>query len=566
MYIDIVPNRSSPPAILLRESVREGKRTIKRTIANLSGLSIEQAELIRRVLRGDKLAPIEATFEVRRSRAHGHVDVVQRMMGKLHFARLLATRSCRERDIICAMVVQRIIAPQSKLATSAVWLDSTAAEVFGVEDASLDELYGALDWLLKRQSAIERKLVSRHLADGDLVLYDLSSSYYEGRTCPLALRGHSRDRKRGTRQINFGLLTDGRGCPVAVSVFPGNTSDVHTLMPQVDRLISEYGLKQITVVGDRGMITSKHVEAFAERDGVHWVTALKSGGIQKLGSSDALQLELFDERNLFEFEDAGFPGQRLIACRNPRLAVRRARKRQELLDATVEMLSRIRTSVEAGRLTGPDAIGLAVGRVVNARKVAKHFILDIQDGHFDFRIDDHAVAVEASLDGIYVIRTDVPANELTAEDAVRTYKRLTKVERNFRAMKTEDLHVRPIFHRTEDRVRAHFALCMLAAYVQWHLKDALRALTFTDEDPTDGPDPVAPSRRSPSADEKATTRTTDDGLPVTSFRALLAHLGTRTRNLCGHPAMGDSAHAFTIDALPSPRQQRALELVGAYPV
>ncbi|MEZ4234529.1 MAG: IS1634 family transposase [Polyangiaceae bacterium] len=564
MYIDIVPNRTSPPAILLRESAREGGRVVKRTIANLSSLTIEQAEAIRLVLKGHKVGPVEHALELHRSRAHGHVELVARMMTRLGFPRLLATKPCRERDLVCAMIAERIVAPRSKLATSTGWLDTTAAELFGVEDASLDELYGALDWLLERQPAIEKKLVRRHLDSGSLVLFDLSSSYYEGRTCPLARRGYSRDGKKGTRQINFGLLTDRDGRPLAVSVFPGNTSDVHTLMPQIERITGDFGLDEITVVGDRGMLTSKHIEALASRQGIHWVGALKSGSIQTLISSDALQLELFDERNLFEFEDDTFPGQRLIACRNPRLAERRARKRQSLLDATCEALQRVEASVESGRLRTAAEIGLAVGKVVNARKVAKHFVLDIAEGHFAFRVDDDAVAAEAALDGIYVVRTDLPAETLSAEDAVRTYKRLTKVERDFRSMKTEDLRVRPIFHRTEERVRAHFALCMLAAYVQWHLKDALKPLTFTDEEQADQPDPVEPARRSESADAKAATRETDDGLPITSFRTLLTHLGTRTRNLCSHPTLGATAPRFAIDSTPTPRQQRALDLVASY--
>jgi hypothetical protein len=566
MYIDIVPNRSSPPAILLRESTREGNRVVKRTIANLSSLSVEQAEMIRLVLKGQRVGPLEGALEVRRSRAHGHVELVARMMGKLGFARLLATRGSRERDIVCALVAQRIIAPRSKLATSSMWLDSTASEVFGTCDASVDELYGALDWLLERQDAIERKLVSRHLSEGSLVLFDLSSSYYEGRTCPLAKRGYSRDGKKGTRQVNFGLLTDRDGRPLAVSVFPGNTSDVHTLMPQIERLTTAYGLEELTVVGDRGMVTSKHIEAFAARDGLHWVGALKSGAIQTLVSNDALQLELFDERNLFEFRDDRFPGQRLIACRNPRLKERRAKRRESLLQATAEGLERVRDRVVSGRLTRAADIGVAVGKIVNARKVAKHFVLDIEDGRFDFRIDEDAVAEEAALDGIYVVRTDLPVETLSAEDAVRTYKRLTKVERDFRAMKTEDLEVRPIFHRTEERVRAHFLLCMLAAYVQWHLKDALRPLTFTDEEPGCTANPVDPAKRSKSADAKASDRQTEDGLVVTSFRALLTHLGTRTRNVCSHAALGPDAPTFTVDATPTPRQQRAAELVAAYEV
>lgn len=566
MYIDIVPNRSSPPAILLRESSREGGRVVKRTIANLSSLSIEQAEMIRLVLKGQKVGPVDASLEIQSSRAHGHVDLVARMMAKLGFARLLATSSCRERDLVCAMVAQRIIAPGSKLATSSCWLDSTAAETFGVQDATLDELYGALDWLLGRQKAVEEKLVSRHLSAGSLVLFDLSSSYYEGRTCPLAQRGYSRDGKKGTRQINFGLLTDGDGRPLAVSVFPGNTSDVNTLLPQIARVTDDFGLREITVVGDRGMLTSTHIEAFRAKDGIHWVGALKSGRIQALISSDALQLELFDERNLFEFEDEEFPGQRLIACRNPRLAERRARKRQSLLQATVDALTKVQAGVESGRLRSAAEIGLAVGKVINARKMAKHFILLIEDGKLEFRIDDDAVTAEAMLDGIYVVRTDLPADRLSAADAVRTYKRLTKVERDFRSMKTEDLHVRPIHHRTEDRVRAHFVLCMLAAYVQWHLKDALRPLTFTDEARPEQADPVEPARRSKSADKKAAARETEDGVRVTSFRSLLAHLGTRTRNVCSHPALGALAQTFTVDARPSPRQQRAIELVANYVV
>ena len=422
MYIDIVPNRNSRPAILLRESIREGKRIVKRTIANLSALSLQQAEAVRSVLKGEPLAPIGSLFEIIRSRAHGAVKAIGSAMSRLRLGTLVDKQASRERDLVLAMIAARLLDPQSKLATTRSWNHSTLGEWFGVADADENELYAALDWLLERQEAIEQRLARRHLGEGARVLYDLSSSYFEGSHCPLAHRGYSRDGKKGKLQVNYGLLTDARGCPVAISVFPGNTTDPETLLGQVDKLQEGFALESVIVVGDRGMISQKQIDALNERSGVDWITALKSGAIRGLVDAGAIQMDLFDERNLFEFSHEDFPDERLIACRNPQLAKLRAEKRQSMLAATCKELEIVQRMVANERLKDPDKIGVRVGKVVNKYKMSKHVVLDIQAGHFAFHIDEQKVAEEAALDGIYVIRTPVPCEQLNREDAVRHYK------------------------------------------------------------------------------------------------------------------------------------------------
>ena len=563
MHIHVIPNRDSPPTVLLRESYRDGKTVKKRTLANLSALPAEQIELIRQVLRGEKLVAPASLFEIDASRHHGHVQAVWLAMQRLGLAQLLSTRPCAERQRVLAMIAARILRPNSKLATTRWWDTTTLPELFELDACDEQALYAAMDWLLERQDAIQGKLAQRHLQPGDLVLYDLSSSYFEGSTCELAALGYNRDGKRGKLQVNYGLLTDARGVPVAISVFEGNTADADTFMPQVTQLRERFGIDEMVLVGDRGMIAQTHIDALRAETGLQWITALKSGSLRVLASEGALQLGLFDERNLFEFTHADYPGERLIACRNPELAKRRAHKRQALLEATVALLEPIRQRVAAGRLKGQDRIGLCVGKVLNRYKVGKHLDLDIGDASFEYTINEARVAQEATLDGIYVIRTAVPQERMGSDDVVRNYKSLSQVEQAFRSMKTVDLEVRPIYHRLADRVRAHLLLCMLAYYVKWHMMQAWRPLLFADEEQAAKAqrDPVAPARRSAGALRKVSNRTLEDGTCVHSFDSLLHHLSTIVRNACHHP--GASAHeaTFTLDTAPDAKQLQALELL-----
>jgi hypothetical protein len=561
MHIDTIPNRGSRPAYLLRESYREGQRVLKRTLANLSSLSDERIVAMRAILRGEQLAPASGLFEVMASRAHGQVQAVHRAMQRLGFAQLIGTRPSPERDLVCAMVGARILAPHTKLATTRWWHTTTLAQEFGVEHADENDLYGAMDWLLERQGAIEQKLAKRHLSEGGWVLYDLSSSYFEGSSCPLAKLGHNRDGKKGKLQVNYGLVTDARGCPVAVSVFDGATADCKTVLPQVRRIRADFGIEHLVVVGDRGMISQKAIEEFARVPGVAWITAMKSAQMRALVEDGALQMGLFDERNLFEFTHPDYPGERLVACRNGQLAQLRAAKRADLLRATAAELDKVCAMVARNKLTGADKIGVRVGRVINKYKVAKHFELSIEKARFSYRIDQEKVEQEAALDGIYVLRTPLPPALIETADIVRSYKSLSNVERAFRSLKTVDLKVRPIHHHLPDRVRAHILLCMLAYYVEWHLREAWRALLFADEDQAAKAtrDPVAPATRSAQAEHKAHTHTLIDGTPAHSFRTLLEELSTIVRNTCR--ATADSAATFTIVTQPNAAQQRALKLL-----
>jgi transposase len=563
MHIDAVPNRQARPTYLLRESFREGDRVRKRTLANLSALSDEQIATIRRVLRGEALCAAASTFEVVASRTRGHVEAVCVAMRKLGVERLLAARPSHERELVCAMIAARIVAPHTKLATTRWWHTTTLAEDFGVADADEDDLYAAMDWLLAHQDTIEKKLAARHLGEGALVLYDLSSSYFEGSTCPLAKLGYSRDGRKGMLQVNYGLLTDRRGCPVAVSVHEGNVTDSSTLMPEVKRLRESFGIERLVMVGDRGMICQKSIDEMRESDGVDWITALKSASIRALVEQGHLQLGLFDERNLLELETSQYPGERLVACRNPELAKLRAHKRQELLAATEANLAKIKARVDAGKLAGQDEIGLRVGKLVNQYKVAKHFELAIGERTFTFARKLDAIAAEAALDGLYIIRTSVSAAQMDAADCVRNYKSLANVERAFRSLKTIDLKVRPIHHRTADRVRAHIFLCMLAYYVEWHMREAWRELMFADTDQLAKAtrDPVAPAKRSKSALAKAAHHTLEDGTPVHSFSTLMAELATLVRNTCRTPQAGPDAPTFEVLTTPNPKQQRAFDLL-----
>jgi transposase len=707
MYIATVPNRNSPPAILLRESYREKGKVKTRTLSNLSRLPKPIIDLIRRSLKGEKLLSVDEGFEKVNSWHHGHVDAVLRAMRRLGFDRLISARRCKERELVIAMVVGliamvvgRILEPDneqnSKLANTRWWKITTLPSTLDLEAVDEDDLYGAMDWLLERQESIEKKLVRRHLTDSGLVLYDLTSSYFEGITCPLAALGHNRDGKKGKLQVNYGLLTDDRGCPIAVSVFPGNTLDHQTLMSQTEMMRDQFGIQTMVVVGDRGMITQKLIDTELRGiPGVDWITALRSGTIQKLVNDNHIQLSLFDEMNLCEITIDEYPGERLIVCRNPEMAKQRAQKRQALLDATVEKLKEVRSTIEGGKLRGTEnitrrlnnlvkkykvasqfsftvrddgfdvhvedkqavseallngafkelrsvrsslergkfhgvnnilervnkvitkynlveyvevdigqadfdvgiedrsaagsaalegvyqaiegvrslvrcgkyggqaEIGVRVGKVVDKYKVAKHFVLNIRDECFDFHIASKKVAAETMLDGIYVIRTSLPAARLSPEDTVRSYKSLTQVERAFRSMKTVDIKVRPIRHHLEKRVRAHIFLCMLAYYVEWHMREVWRPLLFVDEEQEikKTGDPIAHAKRSDAALRKVRSKRLDDGTEVHSFQTLLTLLSQIVRNECRIKGSGSEAPTFEIVTTPSKKQKQAYALL-----
>ncbi|MCC7385824.1 MAG: IS1634 family transposase [Deltaproteobacteria bacterium] len=522
MYVTAVPNRGAKPTILLRESYREEGKVKSRTLANLTRLPEHAIEAVRRALDGEALVSAEDAFEVEYSEQHGHVEAVLTAMRKLGFEALLSSRPCRERDIALAMIAARIIEPGSKLETTRAWKATSLPTELGVADAQEDDLYDAMDWLLARQPDIEKKLAARHLKPGGLVLYDLTSTWVEGKACPLASFGYSRDGKRGKLQINFGLLTDDEGRPITTTVYPGNTADPSTVQEQVAKLKAEYKLDHVIFVGDRGMVTETQIDRFLEQGGVEWITALRSGAIQKLKSEGSLQLGLFDDRNLFEFASPSFPEERLVACRNPDLAEHRRKKRDSLIEATRADIEKIQLMIARGSLVDKAEIGLRVGRIIDKHNVAKHFKIEIKDRELHYRVRADRVEREASIDGIYVIRTSVPADVVSADDAVRHYKRLTRVERAFRSLKTLSLHVRPIYHHTESRVRAHIFLCMLAYYVEWHMRRAWAPLLFTDEvDRSVTRDPVAAATPSRAARRKAATKKAADGSVLHSFSTSL---------------------------------------------
>jgi transposase len=547
----------------LRRSYRENSKVKNETVGNLSHLPDHVIALVRRVLRGETFLPVAKTFEITASRAHGGVQAVLAAMKRLGFESLLSSRPCRERDLVMAMVAARIIAPHSKLATTRWWHVTTLPAILGVLDATEDDLYGAMDWLLARQDRIEKKLSARHLQEGGLVLYDLTSSYFEGTTCPLAALGHSRDGVRGKLQVNYGLLAGPGGCPVSVSVYNGSTSDPTTLLEQVTKVRDAFGIKNLVLVGDRGMISQKQIDQLKDVEGVDWISALKTGGIRELLKSGHLQLGLFDERNLFEMTHPDFPGERLVACRNKELARLRAHKRQDLLAATTKELEKVQGMVARGALTGKDKIGVRVGRVINKYKMAKHIALAIDEKRFSYEIRADQVQAEAALDGIYVIRTSLPKERMGAFEAVRSYKRLSDVERAFRLLKSIDLLVRPIRHRLEDRVRAHIFLCMLSYYVEWHMTEAWRPLLFADEEQQAKAkrDPVAPAKRSDAALAKVASKRLDDDTIAHSFRTLLTELSGIVRNTCRLPGADSSEPTFQVTTTPNPKQARALALL-----
>ena len=551
-------------SVLLRQSYREDGKVKHRTLASLTALPPGVIDVIERSLRGETLVPTGTAFRIVRSLPHGHVGAVLGLLRTLGLESLLDRAPSRSRDLAVALIVARLIAPASKLATARALEVTTLGEVMGIAGADEDELYGALDWLLARQARVERALARRHLGQGSLVLYDLTSVYLEGSHCPLARHGHSRDHRPDRPQIEFGLLTDARGCPVAVEAFPGNTADPATVEAAVEKLRVRFGLTDIVLVGDRGMLTSARIERLRETGGIGWVSCLRAPAIRSLVDAGDLQLGLFDERNLAEITSPQFPGERLVVCRNSTLAAERARKREALLAATEGALARVAAAVERGRLRSAAAIGLRAGRVVNAKKMAKHFELDIAEGQFTYRRRIDAIAAEAALDGLYVVRTSVSEERLDSAAVVATYKRLSAVERDFRALKGDDLLVRPIFHWREDRVRSHLFLCFLAAYVRWHLEAAWSPLLYRDEAPPPRTDPVAPPERSASAIAKEREHVTPDGLPVHSFGTLIAELATLTRNRVV-PAGADERAAFELLTEPTPLQARALELIGVSP-
>ena len=573
MYIESVPNRSSPPAILLRESYRKDGHVKKRTLANLSKLPAAAIETLRRVLRGETLVNPREAFTCVRSLPHGHVAAVLGTLKQLGLHTFIDRKTSRVRNLVLALIVDRVVDAQSKLATARALAPessvSTLGQMLDLGDIDPNELYDAMDWLVPRQAAIEQRLAKRHLQEHTLVLYDLTSSYVEGTHCPLARRGHSRDRKKGTLQIVFGLLCTAEGCPVAVEVFEGSTADPKTVASQVTKIRERFGLQHVVLVGDRGMLTAARIrEDLTDVEGLRWITTLRAPTIRKLVDAGAVTPSFFDERDLAEITSDEFPGERLIVCRNPLLAAERQRKRHELLAATEKDLEPIAAATrrENKPLRGKADIGVRVGKVINRYKMAKHFRTDITDESFTFRRDEEQIAAEERLDGIYIVRSNVEPEQFDAAQTVRAYKDLSKVERAFRSLKSVDLKVRPLHHRRADRVRAHVLLCMLAYYVEWHMRQALAPLLFDDHDPAAAEQRrtsiVAPARRSPAALAKAGRKRTDDDLLVHSFRTLLTDLGTLVVNTM--QVAGDGS-TFTLQTEPTPFQQRCFELLGVTP-
>ena len=572
MYVAVVPNRASPPAVLLRESYREGDKVKNRTIANLSKWPPDKVEALRAVLRGDKLAPAGEGIEIVRAVPHGHVIAAIGTMKRIGLDALLPAAPERKRNLAMALIVAWLIDPESKLATARALDEETASHslgaLLGLGQVSANDVYQALDWLGEQQARIEKALARRHLSEGTLVLYDLTSTYLEGRRCPLGRHGYSRDGRSDKLQIVFGVLCTQEGCPVAVEVFAGNAGDPSTVPAQIVKLKQRFGLSRIVMVGDRGMLTQARLREDLDPAGLDWITALRAPAIQALAAdAGPLQLSLFDDRDLAEIISPDYPGERLIVCRNPALAAERTRKRLDLLAATERDLQKIQKRVRRSRnpLKGAAAIGEAVGAVLGRRKMAKHFLRTVADDDFAFERDLAGIEAEAKLDRIYVLRTSLAKDELDAAGTVRAYKGLARVERAFRSIKTVDIEVRPVFHWAEDRVRAHVFLCMLAYHLEWRMRQALAPILFDDHDRAGAEaqrnSPVAKARVSEAAKRKAHAKRTDDGLPVHSFRSLLADLATLTRN---RVRFGNGQIA-TILATPTPTQNRALQLLGVTP-
>ena len=546
---------------LLRRSYREGGRVKSETVGNLSHLPTEVIELVRRALKGESFVAASDAFRIERSLPHGHVAAVAATAKGLDLPKLLGP-PCRQRDLSLALIVARVVRPGSKLATTRWWQDTTLAHDLGVADATTDDVYGAMDWLVSRQDSIEAALARRHLSSGGLALYDLSSSYVEGSCCSLAQRGYSRDQKRGKAQINYGLMTDADGRPVSIEIFAGNTADPSAFVSAVDKLRRRFGLDKMVMVGDRGMITSARIDALREIGGMGWISALRAPQIQALAEAGAVQMSLFDEHNIAEITHPDYPSERLVCCRNPALARARQRKREDLLHATEKELSKIHQATlrDARPLRGKDKIGLRVGRVLDRYKVGKHFELDIADDRFDYARKQDRIDKEAALDGVYVVRTSVGRADLSAPEVVAAYKRLSVVERDFRSLKSVDLELRPIHHHREQRVRTHALICMLAEYLVWHLRKAWAPLTFTDEEPPIKEDPVATAERSDSATEKASRRRTAADEPAHSFATLLDHLGTLIRSDVRVDGVREQP-PFQQLSEPTPIQRKAFELI-----
>jgi len=574
MYIATVPNRNSPPAILLREGWRVGNKTRQRTLANLSDWPPEKIETFRRLLRDETLVSPQDLLATEKSLPHGHVQAILEMIARLKLDQVISSQPCRERDLVVAMIVERLIDPCSKLATTRQWHSTTLAEELGVGDASEDDLYAAMDWLLERQERIEKKLAARHLDQGGIVLYDVSSSFYEGRTCPLAQFGHNRDGKNGLPIIVYGVMTDGRGCPVAVSVYAGNTGDATTVGDQIEKLREKFALERVVLVGDRGMLTQPQIDKLKQHSGMGWITALTSTAIRGLVDQGALQLSLLEEKNLAEITAPEYPGERLMVCHNPVLEERRQRKREQLLQVTEKSLEKISREV-ARRKKKPFTaaqIGVKVGKVLGRYKMGKHVECIIGEGSFRWSRRTESIAQEQMLDGIYVLRTSEPAERLSTEETVRSYKSLAEVERAFRCLKGIDLLVRPIRHRTENRVPAHIFLCVLAYYVEWHLRQAWAPLLFEDEERLEQRkqrDPVLPAQPSASAQRKKHSHQTADGLPVHGFADLLKELASRARVTYALKAQKtEEKTKLTFQQVPEPTpvQARAYELIRMFPV
>jgi len=558
-------------SVLVRRTYRDGSKVRHETLANLSALPADAVAAIEATLKGERLVPPGQAVTITASLPHGHVAAVHASAVKLGLPALLGP-ACAERDLALALVISRVVAPASKLSTLSWWADTTLGADLDVAGASTDGIYAAMDWLAGRQDAIEAKLAARHLAPEAnpprMALFDLSSSWLEGRCCPLAARGYSRDGKKGKLQIEYGLLTDPEGRPVAVRVLPGSTGDPAAFTQIVQVVREKFGLEKMVMVGDRGMITSARIRALnrledgtARQDGYGWITALRAPAIRKLMAGDGpLQMSLFDQQNLAEITSPDFPGERLIACRNPILAADRARTREELLAATEKLLAPITARAAAGKLAGAGAIGVAAGKVISKYKTGKHFDLAITDTSLTVARRQAQIDEEAALDGFYVLRTPLPASQLDAPGVVSAYKNLKYVERDFRHLKADDLDLRPIYHHLEERVRAHVLICMLACYLVWHLRRAWAPLTFTDEDPPAGGDPVAPARRSPQAQAKASRQHDQAGQPYRSFRGLLAHLATLTRN---QVRFAGATATVPMLAEPTSHQREAFDLIGA---
>jgi Transposase DDE domain len=568
--VDKAGNVHRYESVLVRRTYRDGKKVRHETLANLSKLPAEVIAAIEATLKGQALVPAEAACTVTRSLPHGHVAAVAAMARRLGFPGLLGP-ACRSRDLVLGLIISRVIRPASKLSTLSRWADCTLGPDLGVAGASTDEVYAAMDWLADRQDAIEKKLAAKHLGPAAnpsrMALFDLTSSWVTGRCCELAAYGYSRDGKKGLPQIEYGVLTDPAGRPVAVRVVPGDTADPVAFSDIVEVIRDRFGLTRLVLVGDRGMITSARIDALRKLNdnpdtatAFGWITALRAPDIATLAAEQGpLQMSLFDTQDLAEISHPDYPGERLIACRNPALAAERARKRNELLAATDADLAAIAARVAAGRLRGAGKIGEAIGRIIAKRKVGKHFRREITDTTFTYHRDQAGIDAEAALDGIYVLRTSVPATELDPAAVVESYKNLAHVERDFRSIKTDDLDLRPIHHRLDERVRAHVLICLLACYLVWHLRKAWAPLTFTDEHPPARDNPIAPAQRSPQAQAKASTQHDANGNPLRSFRGLLDHLATLTRNDIHYH--GTNATVPTL-AEPTPDQRRAFDLIG----